>query len=182
MQKKNILQKQRITGFTLIELLFSVSIMAIIFSVSFANLRGFQQRQHLDSAVKQIKADLRLTQEMALAGRKPTEPPLNQCIAVDSNLVGYQFVRDSGSQYHMAAVCTADPNPPVSVTVKTPNPLPTGVDFLLFGGNTILFYAVGRGTDKDPYVCLHLELGADDKYIIVTKTGDIVEKPSCTYP
>lgn len=180
MQKKKILPKQKNSGFTLIELLFAISIMAIIFSISYADLRGFQQRQHLDNAVKQIKADLRLAQEMALAGRKPTEPAGNPCTAADSVLVGYQFHRISDEQYEIGAICTEDDT--VLVRVKGPETLPKNVNLLGFGPpHTILFNALGKGTDKDPSVCLRLQLEANEKYIIVTKTGDIVESTSCTY-
>jgi len=174
MQKKNILRKQKSTGFTLIELLFSISIMAIIFSVSYANLRGFQQRQRLDNAVKQVKSDLRLAQEMALAGRKPTEPPGNPCTAVDSDLVGYQFHRIDDDEYEIGAICTEDTG--ILVVVKGPEALPTGVDLLNFTGSNILFHALGRGTDRDPNVTLRLQTETlNEKTVIVTKTGDIYE-------
>jgi prepilin-type N-terminal cleavage/methylation domain-containing protein len=66
-------------GYTLIELIVVMMIMGIIFSLVTANYRDYSRRQLVVGAARQIKGDLRYTQQLALAGRKPEEPTGNAC-------------------------------------------------------------------------------------------------------
>src|SRR5512135_1934557 len=95
------------SGFTFIELLLAIVIMALIFGVGFANYRGFQQRQQLTAAARAFKADLRYTQEQALAGTKPVG-----CVILDS----YRLSWVSSTSYDISALCDAGA---ATVSLKT---------------------------------------------------------------
>jgi prepilin-type N-terminal cleavage/methylation domain-containing protein len=156
-------------GFTLVELLVVISIMVLLFSIGYANYRDFQRRQHLEGAVRMIKADLRLAQEMALAGRKPQYPSGNVCEI--STLGGYSFIRLSQNSYRIDAICSG------VVTVKGPETLASGVEMASFsGGNTIFFRVLGRGIDAASDITITLtfpEAGIAPRQIVVTPAGEI---------
>ena len=78
------------SGYTLVELTIVVMIMAILFTVGYGNYRSYQRRQYLETAVRQVVSDLRLSQEYALSGRKPVDPLGNACET--STLSGYRFI------------------------------------------------------------------------------------------
>jgi prepilin-type N-terminal cleavage/methylation domain-containing protein len=79
MRDKCYFSNDHFSGFTLIELLVVISVMVLIFGLGYANFRGFRRRQMVESAARQIRGDLRLAQEQALAGAKPATdcPTLN---------------------------------------------------------------------------------------------------------
>lgn len=86
-------------GYTLIELLIVITITSIIFGVGIAGYREFSRRQSLTGVLKKTKADLRLAQQLAITGQKPTDvtcPILN----------GYTFTRNSASSYQIIASCS----------------------------------------------------------------------------
>lgn len=57
-------------GFTLIELLVTISIVGIIFALGVAQYNKFNRRQILIQAAQELKSNLRLAQDKALAGEK----------------------------------------------------------------------------------------------------------------
>ena len=91
------------SGFTIIELLISLVIIGLIFSVGFASFRSFASRQAIEGATREIKADLRLAQQQAVAGKKPESEP-----ACDSpeTLDGYEVQRNGIQSYSIFAVCS----------------------------------------------------------------------------
>ncbi len=91
-------------GFTIIELLIAMVIMSLVFTVGFANLRQFASRQKIEGAVREIKADLRLAQQEAVAGKKPAGPECDS--ATGETLVGYEFRYEGPTSYSIYAVCT----------------------------------------------------------------------------
>ncbi|KKR39915.1 MAG: Pilin assembly protein [Candidatus Woesebacteria bacterium GW2011_GWB1_40_101] len=60
-------------GYTLIELLVAITILGIIFGAGYISFRDFSRRQALTAAVRTVSGDVRLTQEMALSGKKPVK-------------------------------------------------------------------------------------------------------------
>lgn len=60
-------------GFTLIELLIAVAIGAVLFSGGLAAYRGMGERQSLKQGGRIFQSNLRLFQQKALAGEKPTD-------------------------------------------------------------------------------------------------------------
>lgn len=125
------------TGYTLIELLIVITIGIIVFSVGIASYREFSRRQALTGLSKQLIADLRLAQQQALTGQKPTG-------VACAKLVGYQFTRTSVSNYKLYARCD---NAGVFVNheIKSVD-LSSGTTFTSTNAN-ILFKVLGQGTD-----------------------------------
>ena len=64
--------KPKKSGFTLIEILVSMTIIGFLFSFGYASFRDFSRRQALAGVVKQVQGDLRLAQQKALSGEKPS--------------------------------------------------------------------------------------------------------------
>jgi len=123
-------------GFTLIELLVVITISIIVLGVGFAGYREFSRRQALTGIIKQVKADLRLAQQLALTGQKPSGVTCNK-------LDSYTFT-STGSGYQLIATC-------VNLTVIRPviktvtNPINTTIS-----GNTansVIFKVLGQGTN-----------------------------------
>src|SRR5437762_5518928 len=83
-------------GYTLIEILVGLSIIGILFAVGYLNFRDYARRQAVVAASRALKSDLRLAQEQALAGQKPTG-----C----GTLNGYQLNITSTTAYEIDAVC-----------------------------------------------------------------------------
>jgi len=123
-------------GYTLVEILVGLTIIGMVFGVGFASFRSFARRQSVSSAIRALKADLRLAQEQALAGKKPDSPNCNSPNLLD----GYTFNVDSSSQYTIEARCTGG-----SVTVKQVNleNIALSIPF----PNPILFKVLGQGTN-----------------------------------
>lgn len=104
-------------GFSYVEMMIVLMIMVILFSVGMANYRGFQRRQSLEAAVRQVRADLSLAREYALAGRKTCT------VAVPPHtLLGYRFNVDSSAQYTISAVCDDGSSFYFSVAKTTQSP------------------------------------------------------------
>jgi len=156
---KNILD----SGFTFIELLMAIVIMAFIFSIGFANYRGFQQRQHLAAAARTFKADLRYAQEQALAGTKPTG-----CTVLDA----YRLSWVSSQSYDISAMCDAGAN---TVSVKTVDLSANGMYFDV-AFTPVIFKVLGRGTNLSANLTIKLKDGptsTNKVSIIITPGGEI---------
>jgi len=168
-------------GFTILELLIVIVTMTLLFGAGYANYREFQKREHLEGAARMIRGDLRLAQEMALAGRKPTEPAGNPCETND--LGGYVFVRSSAysagppkvaASYEIYAVCPSWGTN--RVLVKGPVELPEDVDLLSFGSNRFTFLVLGKGTDLVSNLDLRVQFvgtGMANRTITITTQGSI---------
>lgn len=126
-----------VKGYTLIEILVGLTIIGLIFGIGYINFRDFSRRQAIAGVAKQVQGDLRLAQQLALAGQKPDDIKCN-----DPNyLNGYDFRIYTATEYRLEADCkggtvvSKDVNLPTGITVTTPSP------------NPILFKVLGQGTN-----------------------------------
>jgi type II secretory pathway pseudopilin PulG len=124
-------------GYTLIELLVVITIGIIVFSIGIAGYREFSRRQALTGVTKATISDLRLIQQQALTGQKPTG-------VVCTKLVGYIFTRTSSTNYRVYARCD---NAGVLVNHQTKSVDLTGGTTFSAGTASILFKVLGQGTD-----------------------------------
>ena len=172
LRDKQLLSKLNERGYSLVEMVVVVVIMAILFSVGFGNYRSYQKRQYIEGAVRMLKADLRLAQENALAGRKPLEPPGNSCLT--NSLNGYVFRLETNATYAIYARCAG-----IDILIKGIESLPSGIlvnPWPLVGGNDILFQILGKGVNRSTDVTINLTWpagGVSNKQVIVTKGGEI---------
>jgi prepilin-type N-terminal cleavage/methylation domain-containing protein len=160
-------------GYTLIEILVAVSIIGILFSVGYANFRAFSQRQAVKDAAKLIQADLRLTQQIALSGQKPTDINCNSPV---NSLNGYFFTILSESVYEVRASCTGGV---VSEATKTVN-LGTGAVFSspFPSPNPILFKVLGNGTnipDGENVIIGIVQIGTNNQSTITISSGGQIQ-------
>jgi type II secretory pathway pseudopilin PulG len=128
-------------GFSFVELLIVIVTMSLIFTVGFANYRTFQRRKAVEAFATQIKADLNLTREYALSGRKPA----SGCAALN----GYMFTIDylAGS-YSLSPRCDGYGFAPIK-TVVWPSgvAMSTSLGYLFGGEGSINFKTLGTGTE-----------------------------------
>jgi prepilin-type N-terminal cleavage/methylation domain-containing protein len=171
---------KRSYGFTLLELLVVMMIMGTFFGFSFAEFRGFQRRQRIDSVVRTLLSDLQQAKTDAFVGRKPTN--IEGCT---ENFLGYRFdlgpAGGGNQEYEIIALCGVDfddPNPEQIVT-KTVL-LPQGIRVTAPGSPNadVDFWALGRGaswqggnTPKRGYVVSDTAATDFELYIYITKSG-----------
>lgn len=150
-------------GYTLIEVLIVVSILTIIFTVGFARYRDYERRQKVVTITRQVKGDLRLAQEEALSGRKPSG-----CTGV---LNGYFFRRLNSSTYVIQANCTN-----ATIEVKRVE-LILGTTINFSSGDSILFKPIGSGTDipsgVDTLITVSFAPYSYTQVITITSGGEI---------
>lgn len=126
--------KRSFKGYTLVELLIGLSIIGIIFSVGLAGYREFSRRQALTGVSKQLKADLRLAQQLALTGQKPDGV---SCDTLD----GYLFSRVDSNTYQILADCSG-------VSPHIYKEVDLGSNITITSTNaTVTFKVLGQGTD-----------------------------------
>jgi len=124
-------------AYTLIEILVVLTVIGILFGAGFVGYRDFSRRQALAGAVKLVNGDLRVAQQNALSGTKPT----GAACGGTQTLSGYYFRVVSTTRYQIQAFCsggsitTNDINMPPNITISTPSP------------NPILFKVLGMGTN-----------------------------------
>ena len=147
-------------GFTLLELLVVISIMVIIFSVGFANFRGFQERQKLIIARDLLKTDLRFAQQQALSGIKPPGCTI---------LNGYKLEKTTASlfSYDITASCV-DPN--MDIDVKNLNYADRFPQIELSKFSFVYFNILGRGVRSNLIITLTDRTPEPDQSITVTVT------------
>lgn len=125
-------------GYTIIELLVGISIVMIVFGIGFSGYRDFSRRQALTGVSKQLKADIRLIQQLALTGQKPEGV---SCETLNS----YTFSRTSASTYSLIANCVNALGTPSSPVFKS---VDFGSDITFTSTNsTFAFKVLGQGTD-----------------------------------
>lgn len=61
-------------GYTLIEILIALTIMSLVFGIGFSGFRDYSRRQTLESLARQVRGDISIAKERALAGTKPASP------------------------------------------------------------------------------------------------------------
>ncbi len=150
-------------GYTLLEVLISLSIISIIFVVGYAGFREFARRQALQAAARDVRGDLRLAQEQAFAGKKPSG-----C----NTLSGFSFEIVDTLSYEVGAVCD---NGSYLVREKE---LPEGIVFEpIPSPNPVLFKVLGLGTniaaDGSVDFILLQEATSNINTISVSWTGEI---------
>lgn len=125
------------SGYTLIEVLVAISILSLLFLAGMASYREFSRRQALVSVVRQVKADLRLTQQYAIASKKPAG-----CTVLD----GYYFRVVPSDRYRISYYC--DPTATLEKEVVLPSGITiSGLAPNLTPSNTIWFKTLGDGTN-----------------------------------
>ena len=150
-------------GYTLIELLVTLTIVSLLFGFGYANYRGFARNQALVAAARVVKADLRLAQGQALAGKKPVG-----CDVLD----GYYFRWLSSASYRIEASCLNGDYP-----LKTVDNVFDGTTISVPSPNPILFKVLGKGTNvaEGSPASLSLErVGVENPLVVtVTSAGEI---------
>lgn len=144
--KFNKQQNIQRSGYTLIEILVVLSISVLVLTIGIPGYRDFSKRQSLTSVSKQMMSDLRLIQQNALTGQKPSG-------ATCTVLQGYKFTRVSASSYQLIASCSNG-----DIVVKTVS-LATNITFTATTATT-LFKVLGQGTN----------LSADNT-LVITNSG-----------
>ncbi len=161
--------KPKKSGFTLIEILVSMTIIGFLFSFGYASFRDFSRRQALAGVVKQVQGDLRLAQQKALSGEKPSG-----CTTLPvKTLNGYNFYRSAENVYIIQADCSglAAAVPVKSVT------LPSGIKISAPSPNPIKFKALGQGTNivsgESATITITQDAVSNSQDVIVTAGGEI---------
>lgn len=123
-------------GFTLIELLVVLTIMFLLFGLGYANYRDFARRQSILAIAREMRTDIRLAQEQALAGAKPSAG----CNVLD----GYRFRVDTFSRsYSIHPFCGGS-----ELTFVKEVTLPAEIASVVVApvsANPLLFKTVGQG-------------------------------------
>ena len=131
--------KKKVSGFTFVELLVGIVIVALLFSISTANYRDFQSRRVLDNAAQQVTSDLRLAQQLARSGKKPTTCDVLQ---------GYSFMTTTTSgEYLLGAICSYASCSPLT---KGPDGYCTVRNLqsqIALSSTDLRFNVLGRGTN-----------------------------------
>lgn len=160
-------------GFTIIELLVSMSIIGIVFGVGVAAYTRFNRQQILFQAAQDLKSNLRLAQDKALAGEKDCSPSKcggsdGICGTGDANerkLDGW-YISFTENGYQIYGRCEGQTfGPPAidltkrSITIDSPPPKP------------IRFKPLGQGVEEATTITLS-GTGGTEK-VTVTETGEI---------
>lgn len=136
--KFNILYYEE--GYTLIEILVALTIIGLLFGVGYVNFRDFSRREAIAGAGKLLQGDLRLAQQLALTGQKPSDSSCN-----DPNILsGYDFTFVSNSEYTIKADCSGGTVSTVTKDVTLPSDISLSA---LPSPNPILFKIIGQGTN-----------------------------------
>lgn len=151
-------------GYTLIEILVGMSIIGLIFNFGYISYRDFARRQALLGSARRLEADLRLAQEQALSGKKPSSTACSE----EGSLNGYDFYVDSSTSYVIQANCTGglvdDKNAQISSGISlTANP------------NRFTFKVIGKGTSLSGSAIITLTQTAtgNTQTIMVSPEGEI---------
>jgi prepilin-type N-terminal cleavage/methylation domain-containing protein len=151
-------------AYTLIEVLIALTVIGILFGFGYVNYRDFSRRQALSGIVKQIQGDLRLAQQMALSGQKPTDL---SCVTLD----GITFGITPPQTYSIRAQCDGAPG-----YIFKEIALPGGVTIAGGTTNPIIFKVLGQGTNlpSGGVTITLLQVGTSTPaYVYVTEGGEI---------
>lgn len=151
-------KREKISGYTLLEVLVVLASTAILFTAGFAGFRQYERRQQLATAIKNLKTDLVLTQQLALSGQKPTD--------CTGTLQGYKIVLNT-MDYTIYVSCNDDE--PVK------GPISYGPNIEYSGPASILFKVLAQGTDltTDSELVLSQTTTFTNKALLITPAGEI---------
>lgn len=154
------------SAYTFIEILVALTIVGLIFGIGYVSFRDFSRRQALLGTTRNIKGDLRLAQEQAISGEKPSD---FRCDSPNT-LSGYYFNRVSANSYSLVARCSGG-----NVVSKEVN-LPSDIS-IAANQNPIVFKVLGQGTDvpqASPAVITLTQAGTSNTATIsISSTGEI---------
>jgi prepilin-type N-terminal cleavage/methylation domain-containing protein len=151
-------------AYTLIEVLVSLTIVGILFGFGYASYRNFSRRQALAGVVKQIQGDIRLTQQMALSGQKPTDL---SCGTLD----GMRFEITPPVTYGLRAQCDGAAGYSFKEVI-----LPGDITITAGSTNPIIFKVLGQGTNlpaEGVTITLNQTGTSTPAYVYVTQVGEI---------
>ncbi|MFC1710232.1 Tfp pilus assembly protein FimT/FimU [Patescibacteria group bacterium] len=151
------------SAFSLIEILVVVSILAVLVTVGYGRFRDFSRRQALAAVVRQIEGDIRTTQELAIAGKKP------ESVAC-TTLEAYKFEVSSSSAYSIYAVCAPEGDIVYKDNIEVSSNYTLGT-----APSSISFLTVGRGNDAGVgyTVTVNQTATGDSNTLTVTRGGDV---------
>ena len=136
MQKPTAYSKLN-SAYTFIEILVALTIISLIFGIGYVSFRDFSRRQALNGTARTLVGNLRLAQEQAISGRKPSDIFCNP----PQLLNGYNFRVVSAQNYVLEASCSGGNVQTKSVTISSDISLSVPVP------NPILFKSVAQGTN-----------------------------------
>lgn len=128
--------KKNLAAYTLIEILVGLTIVGLVFGAGYISFREFARRQALAGVARSLKSDLRLAQEQALAGKKPSGLACNS----PNTLSGYYFDLTSPTAYNIAARCSGG-----NIVIKQVV-LSLGITAAA-SSNPTVFKVIGQGTE-----------------------------------
>lgn len=156
--------RKKSSGYTLIEILVGLTIVGLIFTYGFVSFREFSRRQSLAGTARKLRGELRLAQELAFAGRKPSDPACNS----PNRLTGYNFTVPSSTSYEIYAVCSGG-----NVLLKKVD-LPGDVT-ISSTTSPVLFKVLGQGTNlsSDVTVTLTQVSTGSTTEVFISPTGEM---------
>jgi prepilin-type N-terminal cleavage/methylation domain-containing protein len=159
-------KKKNKFGFTLIELLVVTGVIGIVLTIGLANYSRINRRQIFNNSVEEVLQDLRLAQDKAVSGEKPSacRPP------TEYPLMGYKLeFSSSGTSYQIKAVCEGVAE---DLSCKT-GVLSSGVA-KIDGPDSIFFKVLHQGAELDSAEERLTFQGYNyTREIIVTESGEI---------
>jgi len=160
--------KKLCLGFTLIELLVTISIMGILFGLGVAKYNEFNRRQILDQAAQELKSNLRLVQNKALAGEKDCTVCQvgSKCGDGDDKVLDGWYVSFSANNYQIYGKCGAAQFSPQTVDLSRRN-----ITLSSSPSNLVRFKPLGQGVDGATTITLSGY--GETRTITVTTTGEI---------
>ncbi len=173
-------------GFTLIELLVSIGILISVFSLGFAGYRDYSRRQEMASISRQLRADLRWAQSLALSGHKPTADYLGAATSVCQSanpLIGYNL-QSSANSYRIRAVCNQAGTAQFVIIKNTAVPSYFTLTGGYNGGSPVnpsgyfVFKPLGQGTNLSPQAAERFTTITDTRSgaqetILITSSGEV---------
>lgn len=159
-------------GYTIIEILIVLAILGLLFGVGYVNYRDYARRQAVVSAMRTLRADLKLAAEQAIAGKKPS--------GCTGDMSGVKFTVTSTSTYQISASCTGG-----DVVLKQES-LPTGMTMNIPSPNPLLFKVIGNGTNlasgSSMVIGITQNFTNNFRSVVVSSSGDIKESTQTPGP
>lgn len=158
------------SAYTLIEVLVTLTIVGILFAFGYASFRDFARRQELAGTVKQMQGDLRLAQQMALSGQKPSAVGCSTLSGINFRTISNSCLGGTGSSYVIEYNCGGVVQSPSVKCVDIP------IDISMTGpaANPITFKVLGNGTNLSEDNIILLNQGTiNSATVTVTAGGEI---------